>query len=238
MGRVVTRANAVYVRASYVVWLVWVLTTTLGGALGLVAARVLTNIYDIYLSNTLWLNFGVAVVAGSLVWLAVSIPQALILRLHLPKLIGWIPATVLSGAVAVSVFLFIILFVNTLDVSYSGEFGISFGGTYLDGALLVGFAAVVAGMFLGLAQWRVFARHIANAGWWVWSTVLAWGVALLVGGAVSEAIIETGREKWSNVADVVIGYGGVKPGILIIALYAVISGFALMWLLQEEVSVE
>jgi hypothetical protein len=206
---------------------------------GLVAARILTNIYDIYIgaSYSSWPDLGTAVAAGTVIWLAISIPQWVLLRLHLGKPIGWLPATVLGGAVTVLTFLVMVFLASPLFVpymSYSGEFGIGFGGTYLGGALLVGFSAAVAGLVLGFAQWSVLTRHVNGAGWWILATGMAWTVAALAGGMISEAIIESGREKWSNVANVFTGYGGIKPGTFIIALYAAISGVALVRLLQEQ----
>src|SRR5205823_11669758 len=107
-------------------------------------------------------------------------------------------------------------------------------GSYVQGALVVGVAAAFSGVSVGLAQYWTLRRRIRNAGWWVPASGAALVIAVLAGGAISEAIIESGNEKWYEVANIFFGWGGIKPGTLLIAIYGTITGFALLRLLGRQ----
>ena len=89
--------------------------------------------------------------------------QYLLLRLYLPKMSGWILATLAGCFLAM----------------------ISFGlmQTISDGAILtiwngaLGFAAI--GGMIGLSQWVFLRWRIPKAGWWVLASMLGWGLAIL-----------------------------------------------------------
>lgn len=223
------------VRVGFTLWFWWVLATTTGAFFGLVGARLLTTAYYIdRWGNSAWLDFGIAVVAGTLVWTLIGAAQWLVLRRFLRDVKWWIPASIFGGAVAVLSSIVLWYSVNPLSPSYIAGFGLRFRSTYLSGALLVTFGGAVAGGLLGLVQRHMLVRYLPNTARWVLATALGWSLALLVGGAVSEAFIEAGREKWYNVANVVIGYGGVKPGILIAAIYAAVTGALLARMVYEK----
>lgn len=89
--------------------------------------------------------------------------QYALLRLYVPKMGGWIPATMVG---CVLVFGAMIILERV------------FGPTYLmvwNGAL--GFASI--GGAIGLSQWLFLRQRILRAGWWVLASVLGWSLAVL-----------------------------------------------------------
>ena len=86
-----------------------------------------------------------------------------LLRLYLPKMGGWILAT-LTGCLLV--FVTMILFTWVFEVTFLNLW---------KGALT--FATI--GGLIGLSQWVFLRRRIPKAGWWILASILGWGLAVL-----------------------------------------------------------
>ena len=93
------------------VWFWWVLATTSGGAAGLVAGRLIANLYDASydVRSTIpygyqvgwviyWLDFGAGILACSAIWTAVGFAQWLVLRSERLRLGPWMLATFLEDS--------------------------------------------------------------------------------------------------------------------------------------------
>jgi hypothetical protein len=216
-------------------WIWWVLATALGGALGLIMARVLPYLasYIFHVDVGIGRRFEIVVITEVVpLWATVGMAQWLFLRRYVHKLALWIPATALGVVVflvalwaAYSTWAWARDLLETLDENYSEKI------------VPMSLIGSLFGLCLGLLQWLVLARRISNGVWWVLVSALSWAIALVVGGGISEAIIERGRENWYQPLGALEGLvdtGGIKPGILMITIYAAITGFALVWLLQQQ----
>jgi len=99
--------------------------------------------------------------------LIIGVLQYLLLRRYLPRMVWWIPATVLGWALP---FLLGLAFVGWLpalaiDPVWSG---------------VLGFALI--GASIGVCQWLVLRRRIHRATLWVLASILGWGMSGLVSG--------------------------------------------------------
>ena len=117
--------------------------------------------------------------------------QYLLLRGYLPRMSWWIAATLLG---------WLLLFAVGL---LSARFSVT-----MPPALAV---ALVAGL-VGLPQWLLLRRRVSHAGYWMLSSVLGWGVALLlVNGPISS-----------------------QQDVLAVALLPPIAGSMAWWLLLDK----
>jgi hypothetical protein len=91
-----------------------------------------------------------------------------LLRLYVPKMGGWILAT-LAGCLLVFATMTLLTWV----------FEVTFLNLW-NGAL----AFATIGGLIGLSQWVFLRRRIPNAGWWVLTSILGWGLAVL--GSLTE----------------------------------------------------
>ena len=92
-----------------------------------------------------------------------GILQYVLLRLYLPKMGGWILAT-LAGCLLV--FATMTLLTRIFELSIR---------TFWNGALVF---AIIGGL-IGLSQWVFLRRRIPKAGWWILASFLGWGLAVL-----------------------------------------------------------
>ncbi len=86
-----------------------------------------------------------------------------LLRLYVPKLGGWILAT-LAGCLIV--FVAMTLLIRVFEVAFLNLW---------KGAL----AFATIGGLIGLSQWVFLRRRIPKAGWWMLASILGWGLAVL-----------------------------------------------------------
>jgi hypothetical protein len=89
--------------------------------------------------------------------------QYSLLRLYVPKMGGWIMATMVG---CLLVFTGMGLLTRVFEEALL---------TLWNGALA--FAAI--GGVIGLSQWLFLRRRIPKAGWWVFASILGWGLAVL-----------------------------------------------------------
>ena len=99
--------------------------------------------------------------------LLIGVLQYLLLRRYLPRMVWWIPATVLGWALP--------LLLGLASVGWLPALAID---PVWSGAL--GFALI--GASIGVCQWLVLRRRIHRATLWVLTSILGWGVSGLVTG--------------------------------------------------------
>jgi hypothetical protein len=154
---------------------------------------------------------------------ALALLQWLILRLWIPKVGWWAPATVFGWLAGPPVGLTIgeiIADVATLILR-------PFAGIERLPSLaetLVGYACI--GLVIGLCLWVVLRRSLPRARWWIAVLTLAWGLSepAAAGGAelVNGLKETTGPELWYA------GYWGTNA-----LLHATVTGAALAWITRE-----
>jgi drug/metabolite transporter (DMT)-like permease len=91
-----------------------------------------------------------------------------LLRLYVPKMGGWILAT-LAGSLLV--FVTMTLLTRVFETAFLNLW---------NGAL----AFATIGGLIGLSQWILLRRRISKAGWWILASILGWGLAVL--GSLTE----------------------------------------------------
>ena len=99
--------------------------------------------------------------------LLIGVLQYLLLRRYLPRMVWWIPATVLGWALP--------LLLGRASVGWLPALAID---PVWSGAL--GFALI--GASIGVCQWLVLRRRIHRATLWVLASILGWGMSGLVSG--------------------------------------------------------
>jgi len=99
--------------------------------------------------------------------LLIGLLQYLLLRRYLPRMVWWIPATVLGWALP--------LLLGLASVGWLPALAID---PVWSGAL--GFALI--GASIGVCQWLVLRRRIHRATLWVLASILGWGMSGLVSG--------------------------------------------------------
>jgi hypothetical protein len=92
-----------------------------------------------------------------------GILQYVLLRLYLPKMSGWILATMVGC-------LLVFAAMGLLTQVFEGVFLTLSNGTL---------ALAAVGGVIGLSQWVFLRRRIPKAGWWVFASILGWGLAVL-----------------------------------------------------------
>lgn len=97
-----------------------------------------------------------------------GILQYSLLRLYVPKMGGWILATMVG---CLLVFVTMTLLIRIFEVAFLNLWN----GT-------LAFATI--GGLIGLSQWVFLRRRIPKAGWWILASILGWGLAVL--GSLTE----------------------------------------------------
>jgi len=88
--------------------------------------------------------------------------QYALLRRYLPRMGGWVLATL--GGWLVGVFL----------IALTGWLNWSDERLYLEGALLL------MGLAIGAGQWLLLRRRLPQSGWWIAANAAAWGLSALI----------------------------------------------------------
>jgi hypothetical protein len=217
-------------------WFLWVLVTSIAALLGLYVARIWTYFWEDYFNlagirtSAITWNGVVGVGFSALIlWGLVGAGQSRILALSGRRSALWLSATAVGGTLATVLF-------SLLVFSWQRPAGVgnTLSGTYWDGAIKVSVAGFLGGAILGIFQLFILWRESRLVGWWPLVSAISWGVALLIGGAISEALIQSGQEDWAEVAFNLTGYGGIKPGTLILAIYTAVTGAVLLWILHRR----
>jgi hypothetical protein len=136
---------------------------------------------------------------GAVIGTAIGIGQWLVLRGRIKRAGWWILASIIGFGIGKAV-------VDAFGQDVSGPVGFGLGGA-------------VIGASLGVAQWFVLHRHVAQAERWVPASVVAWAVGgVFIGVAEHAAGGPTGTAY-------LIGAAGA-------AVAGVITGLSLVWLLR------
>ena len=121
----------------------------------------------------------------------------------------WVVATTLGFIAGIAAINPVFAFVSFRFVGEESGWGIVAG-------------AIVCGMIAGVAQWFVLRRRLIHAYWWVVASTVGWTAAILLILRLTRALEA--------------GFGASLAAALASgALYGVVTGFALVWLLRRPV---
>ena len=199
---------------SRALWATWFLTVTVAELVGF-SAPLLAG------ALTADAGPGVAVpallVAGAVEGAVLGSGQAAVLRRALPELPGrrWVVATAVA---AVFCYALGLLPSTSAGVWAAWPVALTFVIAVALGLLLLG--------AIGLAQWWVLRRHVPRAAWWIPATGVAWLAALAAFLAIAVPLWQPGQPTM-----LVVGIGLVA-GLVVAAVVAAITGWALVRLLQ------
>lgn len=138
---------------------------------------------------------------GAVIGISVGVLQWLALKRRINRAGWWVLATIIGFAVGKAVG-------DAFVQAVPGTVGLVLSGSAI-------------GASLGMAQWVVLHRHVAQAGWWVLASVLAW--------AMGWAIINLVDEAAGGPTGTAYLIGATGAGIA-----GVISGTSLTWLLRRR----
>jgi len=136
---------------------------------------------------------------GAVIGISVGIMQWLALRRRINGAGWWILASIVGFAIGK-------FMADAIAQALSGTVGLVLGG-----------AAI--GTSLGIVQWLILRRHVAQAGWWALASTMAWAV----GWAIINLVDEAAGGPTSTAY--LVGATGA-------ALAGVITGGSLVWLLR------
>ncbi len=147
-------------------FLVWLLATTVGTALGFVAASLLPESSELISS----LAF------SALLGLAIGIPQALVLSLPLEARIAWVAINSMGWPLGYAVIgrglMFVVTFIMLAQEELPGQlahepyFVFATAGMLIAGPLIV-----------GVAEQILLTRHFHPTWHWIWLSLIGWGLA-------------------------------------------------------------
>lgn len=150
-----------------VVWLAWLVATTLGmvggGLLGFplgwsIGETVMQAIGE------LPALFVIGLIMGGILFGAVALAQSMVLRGRLPVAGRWVLLSTVAGASGIGV---ILLVMNGSDEMFAT-------------ALLPVAVFAVLGLWLGAAQWLALRQVVARAAWWMLINAVGLGLTLVV----------------------------------------------------------
>jgi hypothetical protein len=219
-------------REEWIFWITWVLATTIAGAVGLIPALLLA-------SNS-------PAAGGVPLGAVVGFVQWRVLRRRIPVSGLWVVATIAGWAVVLAA-----LEYTDIPVLPGGEVMYALG--------VVLFLAF-PGTAVGLAQWLILRRHIADGRWWLFANSVAFAatfVALeplenhrfaaelraLIGIAIviAQWLVLRWRSPaaWSWIFVNSVGLGIAIPalvfdGFVFGVVIGAITGIALIWLLRHN----
>ncbi len=162
-------------------WPRWIIATAMPGSLAcLVGYAVNANVESGGLPGLLLLGATL-----SLIWAIIGLAQWLVVRPSVPSMRSWVVTSVVGGLVGTVLGWWI----------STGWYGV-FTSTNHPALLAIGVTGAVAGVVLGLAQWRILQDHLSNGRAWIlasaasgvagWS--VAWGISDTVGFLTASAL--------------------------------------------------
>lgn len=190
-------------------WLRWMLASAAGLAVGF--AVYFPLVVGFASEQSLVEHILLSIAGGAVLGAVIGSVQWLVLRRLLSQLARWVWATAAGGAVG-----------GTVAVSVGSGVGESMGFVT---ALVVGGALL--GASLGLAQWFLLRRQLAQVGWWVLASTLGLAMGLALGRGVGEIVAFAVSEAMRDVA------GTVTFAIFLFVGYGGTMGAVLVWLLQQ-----
>jgi hypothetical protein len=187
-------------------WLLWVLASTAGWAVGLAVGNAVLNAVGDAVGDAV-----VEAVVEAVVGAVVGVAQWLILRRQVRRADWWILASTAGWAVGWAVG-------GAVAGAVVGAVVGAVGSAVRFAVLLAVGDAVggaVAGAVAGVAQWLLLRRQVRRAGWWILASAAGWAVGEAVGLAVD-------WDMSRAVSSAVIG-----------AMIGIITGAVLVWLLRQ-----
>lgn len=243
-------------------WLAWVVTTAIGGAVGGIAIDT------------------AGVVGAALFGAALGVFQWLVLRRALPRISGWVTITSLGGLLAwatLPVAMLVAILLDDLTYpmaqavtlamrSRTGEAPLAptlAGIAVLDPRIAAASAGAVAGLVVGGLQGLILYRHSHRAHWWILASaasgalaggVAGWDLLLWAVRRTGEALVQfhsSGllaqlRGEWlallrgGEIPPVPATWylvwtpNGSVSGAVFAAVSALLTGIAVVWLAREQ----
>ena len=214
--------TVVHRRVGWGFWLWWVLASIVVAAGGL--------------SSYLAIFFTEGIIAllmplfGALFGALVGIIQWFILRRQMSPPLWWVLSNALAFAlIGIASSLWVLgagLITAILVDGWIGVFPGDFG--VLGYLYLAGYGALF-GFVVGIIQWLVLRRHVAQAGWWVLANIIAFAVGIEVLRIAGLLV----RDIYPAIQFIAV-YGGLA-GPLAGAVAGIITGTVLVWLLRQPV---
>jgi hypothetical protein len=182
-------------------WLGWVLVNTVGLAGSFIVAGAVGVVVDYAEGSVMGI-----ILSGAVFGALLGVVQWLVLRRRVSRSGWWVLASTVGGAVGGAMAL------------------------VMDEAQIFAIVLAVGGASVGIAQWLVLRRQVAQAGWWVLSGTVVGGI---VGGAVD--LVLGGTRGWDLFVVIMLLPVG---GIVALAGYGAITGGVLVWLLRQSAAKE
>lgn len=205
-------------------WGRWVAANALGelaglGIVGAVASSVVRVFGEPVSAGYALAYAALSICLGAVEGGIVGYAQASVLRRRLPRLRGWIAATMLGAAIAWALG----MLPSTVASLYHppGPVAAPEVPDWLQLLLAVPLG-VVGGVILAWPQWRVLRRHVAHAGWWLAANALAWAFAMPLVFVAAGVRPETGAALSAVIVIVCLGAAGAVAGA--------VHGAYLVWL--------
>ena len=142
-------------------WARWFLATVIGYFVGVVVAIVLS-----YTIVNLFHPEGTNLIVGLGVGAGIGFAQVIAVRRVLPLNLRWTWGAIVGFGLPFTVDLLL------LDEAW-------FGAVEASVVWLIPIV-IVAGAFAGAIQTAALRRHTHRAGWWIWTSVVSWGVPSLI----------------------------------------------------------
>lgn len=198
-------------RPGWKFWLLWMLATVIGGAVGILLGVPFDELLVALLGRTgsgpwtLTEQFYIILlkgIEGGMLGLGVGVGQWLLLRKQLDHITAWIPAT------ALAMFL-------------QGAFRWSLPSGLTSSQVLLTIS-LSFGIFLGMAQWFVLREHVPHALWWIAFNIAGWMLSMTSDAA---------GELWNWGFMSMLGIAAMAVALLI--PFAV-TGAGMVWLLRQS----
>lgn len=172
-------------------WGLWLLATVIGWVVGIIVAIILSyTIVNLFHPEETNLIVGLCVGAG------VGSAQVIAVRRVLSLTWGWVLGAIVGMGVPYTVAVL-------LTEDWLGAIQVS--------EIWLIPIVVVAGVLAGVIQVTALTRHTLRARWWIWASVVAWGVTWFISFTLR------------------------KPGLLVgVLVHGALSGLFLIWLVRTS----
>lgn len=188
----VTQTQTIRTSSLVALWLAWLVATTLG----MIAGGLLAFPLGWSIGDTVMQAIGeipalitVGLFMGGVLFGAIALAQAVVLRGRVPAAGRWVGLSTLAGAIGIGAILLVMNGSNEMFTT----------------ALLPAAIFAVLGLWLGAAQWLVLRRHVARAAWWMLISAAGLGLTL----AMLFGVSAEGRELLSLVLSGIV-FGAIS----------------------------
>ena len=177
------------------VWPRWLLATIIGWIVGVVGAIVLSYaVVNLFHPEETNLIVGLCVGAG------VGSAQVIAVRRVLSLKWGWVLGVIVGMGVPYT-------FAVLLNEGWLGAIQVS--------EMWLVFIGIIAGAMAGVIQMTALTRHTLSARWWIWASMVAWGITWFISFILRESTVFVG-----------------------VLVYGALSGAFLIWLVRTSPSRE